>query len=185
MAADMILTIEGKHFRRQYLLYIIEITQGNDKHYYIGQTGDNHATTARPAFRRLAGHLEDRGRSKENQVYRYLAENVLKFSEAANKSENFDEKIKQAVEDYLVHSTIDMHVYSLQEFPPGIEREVHLKNVRKVRLFEKIVIDLFRKHQKKIANKMLSKPPIGVDCPYPEILNRIESDFKLNQKTNQ
>lgn len=169
----MILTLEGKHFRRQYLLYITEIIHGNDNHYYIGQTGDNNATTARPAFRRLAGHLEDRGRSKENQVYRYLAVKVLGFAEADRDDQNFNEKTKQAVEDYLVHSTIRMHVYSLQEFPPGIERETHLTNVRKVRLFEKIVIDLFRNHQKKIANKILPKPPKGNECPYPEILKRI------------
>jgi hypothetical protein len=177
--ADMILTLEGQHFRRQYLLYIIEITHGDDHHFYIGQTGDHHYITARPAFRRLAGHLDDGGRSTENQVYRYLAEKVLGFSEAGDKSENFNEKTKQAVEDYLVHSTVRMHVYSLQEFPPDIEREAHLTNVRKVRLFEKIVIDLFRKHQKRIANKKLSRIPEGEECPYPEILDRIKNDFKI------
>jgi hypothetical protein len=177
--ADMILTLEGQHFRRQYLLYIIEIIHGNDKHYYIGQTSDHNYLTARPAFRRLAGHLEDSGRSTQNQVYRYLAASVLEFSEADNKSENFTEKIKQAVEDYLVHSTINMHVYSLQEFPPDIERETHLTNVRKVMLFEKIVIDLFRKQERKIANKKLSRIKEGEECPYPEILKRIRNDFKL------
>ena len=38
---EMILTLEGKHFQRQYLLYIVEIIHGNDKYYYVGQTGDN------------------------------------------------------------------------------------------------------------------------------------------------
>ncbi|MGA2917764.1 hypothetical protein [Methanoregula sp.] len=180
MVADMILTLEGQHFRRQYLLYIIQISNGNDNHFYIGQTGDNNATTARPAFRRLAAHLGDSGSSTENQVYQYLAEHVIEFPSNDNKGEKFNKKIKQAVEDYLVHSTISMYVYSLQEFPPGIEREVHLANVRKVRLFEKIIIDLFIKHQKKIANKKLSKPPRGAVCPYPDIFKRIESDFKLS-----
>jgi hypothetical protein len=183
--ADMILTLEGQHFRRQYLLYIIEITHGDDYHYYIGQTGDNHYVTARPAFRRLAGHLDDGGSSTENQVYRYLAEKLLGPSNDDNKTKIFNGKTKQLVEDYLVHSTVRMHVYSLQEFPSNIEREAHLTNVRKVRLFEKIVIDLFRKHQKKIANKKLSRIPEDEECPYPEILNKIKDDFKLNEKTNQ
>ena len=180
MAADMILNLEGQHFRRQYLVYVIEINHGNDYHYYIGQTGDNHATTARPAFRRLAGHLEDRGRSKQNQVYRYLAERVLNYSEASNKTENFNEEIKQAVEDYLVHSTIRMYVYSLQEFPLKIEHEDHLANVRKVRLFEKMVIELFKTNRKNIGNKIISKPPQGTECPYPEILERIKRDFQFS-----
>jgi hypothetical protein len=104
---------------------------------------------------------------------------VLGFSEADKKDSNFDEKIKQAVEDYLVHSTVRMHVYSLQEFVPGTVREEHLANVHKVSLFEKIVIDLFKKYQKKLANKKLTRLPRGKECPYPEILVRIKHDFKL------
>ena len=88
------LKLEGQHFKRQYLLYIIEITHGNDKHYYVGQTGDHNYTTARPAFRRLAGHLEDLGGSTQNQIYRFIAEIVLEFSEAGQKNSKFDEKIK-------------------------------------------------------------------------------------------
>lgn len=173
----MILTLEGQHFRRQYLLYIVEIVHGNDRHYYIGQTGDQHYVTARPAFRRLAGHMDEGGSSTENQVYRYLAAKVLKIKAAENNCKSFNEEIKQAVEDYLVHSTVKMHVYSLQEFPPGIEREAHKENVRKVRHFEKIIMELFKKNQKNIGNKKISKPPRGIECPYPEILQRIKDDF--------
>jgi hypothetical protein len=176
---DIILTLEGRYFKRQYLLYIIEISHGNDKHYYIGQTGDHNVITARPAFRRLAGHLDDQGASTQNQVYRYLAFDVLKFTKPKGKSKKFDEKLKQAVEDYFVGSTIDMNIYILDPFIQGIDRDHHLKMVEKVTHFEKIVIDLFRKHQKKIANKKLSKPLKGKDCPYPEILKRIESDFQF------
>jgi hypothetical protein len=180
--AEMILTLEGKHFKRQYLLYIIEITHGNDKHYYVGQTGDNRYTTARPAFRRLAGHLEDAGKSTQNQIYRYLAVEVLGLAEAKTK---FDEKVKQAVEDYLVKSTVKMYIYPLQPFEPGIEHDQHLKIVRKVTLFEKMVINLFRTNSKRIANKKMTQPPRDVECPYQEILQQIVTDFKLNHKLNQ
>ena len=149
----MILTLEGQHFRRNYLLYIIEISHENDKHYYIGQTGDNNAVTARPAFRRLAGHLSDRGSSTENQIYRYIAETVSKHQESGDNSGNFSEKTKQKVEDYFVKSTVSMYVYVLQEFPPEIERKIHLENVRKVRLFEKMVMALFETNKKNIGNK--------------------------------
>jgi len=179
--AEMILTLEGKHFQRQYLLYILEITHGNDKYYYIGQTGDNKYTTARPAFRRLAGHLEDVGRSTQNQIYRYLAVEVLGISEAAKKDSTFDEKIKQAVEDYLVGSTVKMYVYPLQPFIPGIEHSQHLKIVRRATLFEKIVINLLLTHSKTIANKNVTPPPRGAECPYSQILNQIVANFKLNQ----
>jgi hypothetical protein len=179
MTADMILTLEGQHFKRHYLLYVVKITHGNTSHYYIGQTGDTHATTARPAFRRLAGHLEDRGRSKENQVYRYLAETVLGHKEAADKKGNFSENTKQDVEDYLVDSIVKMHVYILQEFPSNINREDHLANVRKVTLFEKMVITLFIMNQKNVANKKSFHIPEGAPCPYPDILKRIKDDFQI------
>lgn len=183
--AEMILTLEGKHFQRQYLLYIVEITHGNDKYYYVGQTGDNNYTTARPAFRRLAGHLEDVAKSTQNQIYRYLAVEVLGISEAARKDSTFDEKIKQAVEDYLVGSTVKMYVYPLQPFIPGIEHSQHLKIVRKVTLFEKIVIRLLLTHSKTIANKNVAPPPEGAECLYPQVLNQIVADFKLNHKLNK
>jgi hypothetical protein len=182
--AEMILTLEGWHFKRQYLLYIIEITHGNDNHYYVGQTGDHNYITARPAFRRLAGHLEDVGRSTQNQIYRYLAVEVLKFPEAAKKDMNFDDEIKQAVEKYLVDSTIRMHVYPLQPFEPSIKRDKHLEIVRKVTLFEKIVISHFMANSKRIANKRVISPPKGAECPYPEILNQIIKEFKLSYNDN-
>ena len=179
------LTLEGQHFKRQYLLYIIEITNGNDNHFYVGQTGDHNYTTARPAFRRLAGHLEDLGGSTQNQIYRYIAEIVLGFSEAGQKDSKFDEKIKQAVEEFLVNSTITMHVYPLQPFSPGIEKDKHLEIVRRVSLFEKMVITLFRTNKKRIANKKLTLPKKGAVCPYPQIFEEIIADFELNNSTHQ
>jgi len=183
--AEMILTLEGEHFKRQYLLYIIEIAHGTDNHYYIGQTGDHNYTTARPAFRRLAGHLADDGRSTQNQVYRYLAARVLGFPEAENKESTFNDKIKQAVEDYLVDSTIRMFVYSLQPFESGLEHNQHLNIVRKVRLFEKMIINLFKTHSRRLANKKVTLPPADAECPYQEIFGQIVVDFKLNHNLNQ
>lgn len=179
--AEMVFMLEGKYFRRQYLLYIVEIAHGNDKYYYIGQTGDNKYTTARPVFRRLAGHLEDVGGSTQNQIYRYLAVEVLGISDASKKDSAFDEKIKQAVEDYLVGSTIRMYAYPLQPFVPRIEHSQHLEIVRRATLFERIVINLFLTHSKTLANKDVTPPPRGAECPFPQALNQIVADFRLDR----
>jgi len=179
--AEMMLTLEGRHFRRNYLLYIIEITHGNDKHFYIGQTGDHKYVTARPAYRRLAGHLSDVGKSTENQVYRYLVEKVIGFKEAIGNKNKFSDEVKKAVEDYLVNSTVKMYIYPLQDFKPGIDQANHLQNVRKVTLFEKMVTKLFVGNSIEIANKKITKPKLGVECPYPMVLDEIVSDFNLKQ----
>ena len=177
---ELLLSIEGKHFERQYLLYIIECTHGEDKYYYIGQTGDPKHTTARPTFRRLTAHLEDSGRSTQNQVYRYLAVEVLGISYAAKKNSAFDKKTKQAVEDYLVKSNVKMYAYPLQPFVPSVEHSQHLNIVRKVVLFERIVINLFLKHSKNIMNKNIIQPPKQTDWSYPQALDQIKTDFKLS-----
>jgi len=174
----MILTLEGQHLRRQYLLYIVEIVHENDSYYYVGQTGDNRYTTARPAFRRLAGHMEDLGTSTQNQIYRFLAVDILKFSEAKRKK-RFSDKIKQSVEDFLVNSTVKMYIYHLQPFQPGIEHDQHLAVVRKVTIFERMMISLLLFNSKKIANKKFKEIRKDVICPYPDVLNRIIADFKL------
>jgi hypothetical protein len=177
--AEMLITLEGKHFHRQYLLYIVEITNKSDNYYYVGQTGDNNYITARPAFRRLAGHLEDGGRSTQNQIYRFLAVTVLGFPEADRKDSMFDEEIKQSVEDYLVESIVKMYGYPLQPFIPRIDHREHLEIVRKVRLFEKIVIEVLLKNSKILMNKKIVSPPKREECPYPKVLDKIKSDFTL------
>ena len=177
--ADMILELKGEHFKRQYLLYIIEIIHQNDNIYYIGHTGDHNYVTALPAFRRLAAHLEDMGGSTQNQIYRHLAVEELHFPEGAKKNSSFTEEIKQAVEKYLVESVVRMYVYSLQDFQPEISPEQHLEIVRKVTLFEKQIIQIFLKNSKKIANKMIPKSIRETTYAYPQVLNKIVHDFGL------
>jgi len=178
--ADMVLELLGKHFRRQYLLYIIEISHGDDEYFYVGQTGDNKYITARPAFRRLAAHFEDQGRSTQNQIYRYIAADILKIEEARNKQSAFTPQTKQAVEDYLVNSVVRMYVYSLEPFSSTATHEKHLQKVRKATLLEKQVIDAFLQHNRKLVNKDLIRPPIGASCPYPGALEQIKQDFGVS-----
>lgn len=173
---DLVIELPGAQFRRAYLLYVIEICRDLERHFYIGQTGDNKYITARPAFRRLSGHLEDRGQSTQNQVYRYIAVKILGYREADGKAA-FSEKIKQAVEDFLVGSSVRMHIYQVHRFNPVVSRASHLTVVKRVSLLEKFVIKAFANSGKSLMNRMVT-PPVEA-CPYPELLARIASDFGL------
>lgn len=173
---DFSIELVGEQFRRAYLLYVMEICHNKDRYYYVGQTGDNKYITARPAFRRLSGHLQDTGKSTQNQVYRYIATKILGYGEAENQ-EAFHEKIKQAVEGFLVGSTVRMHIYKVHPFDPAVSRSNHLTNVGKVSLLEKHVIKAFVNSGKSLINKTVIEP--AGPCPYPRLLTRIKSDFGL------
>jgi len=183
--AEIQITLDGVIFRRQYLLYIIEISHKDDKIYYIGQTGDNKHTTARPAFRRLAAHFEDVGQSTQNQIYRFLAAEVLGITEAASRNSAFSERIKQEVEEYLVKSTTRMYVYPLEAFLPGIQHTQHLEIVRRVTGFENLVINIFMANTKRLANRKFTFPRNGLECPYPKALSQILVDFDIKEINNQ
>ncbi len=178
--ADMVLELLGEHFRRQYLLYIIEISHGDDEYFYVGQTGDNRYITARPAFRRLAGHFEDSGQSTQNQIYRYIACGILKIEEASNKQSAFSPGTKQAVEDYLVDSVVKMYAYSLEPFSSRATHEEHLQKVRNTTLLEKQVIDAFLQNNRQLVNKDWATTRVRATCPYPKALEQIKQDFSLS-----
>ena len=173
---DIRIELPGAHFRRAYLLYVIEICHGKEQYFYVGQTGDNNYVTARPAFRRLSGHLDDSGRSTQNQVYKYIAANILGHREATSKA-SFPEAVKQDVEDFLVDSTVLMHIYKAKAFKPDVSRHNHLREVRAVTLMEKYVMVSFLEAGRLLMNKKIVKPRGA--CPYPRLLIRIKSDFDL------
>jgi len=174
--ADLIVEIPGQQLRRAYSIYVIEVIKGNHSFFYVGQTGDNKYTTARPPFRRLAGHLEDAGQSTQNQLYRYIAVEELGIVGASRK-EAFPEFPKQAVEDYLAEATVRMYVYRVRPFQPGVAYEEHLEIVRQLRGLEQGIIGAFGIAGKRLANIM--KPVPMVPCPYPEVLDKVKSDFGL------
>ena len=173
---DVRIELPGAHFRRAYLLYVIEICHGKEQYFYVGQTGDNNYVTARPAFRRLSGHLDDTGQSTQNQVYRYIATDILGHKEATSKT-SFREPVKQDVEDFLVDSTVLMHIYKVKPFKPDVSRDNHLRDVKDVTLMEKYVMVSFLEAGSSLMNKKILKPTGA--CPYPKLLARIKSDFNL------
>ncbi len=176
--ADMIFGLTGEHFRRRYLLYVVELSHEGSKYFYMGQTGDTRVITARPVFRRLAAHLEDR-KSTQNQVYQYVAHDILKFPEDEGKKTAFTEGARQAVEEYLVKSNIKMYVYYLEPFLSSATPEEHKKKRRKTQKIEKQVIAVFRKNGRELMNRKSTPFASYTDCPYPEVMKRVATDFNL------
>jgi hypothetical protein len=171
------LELSGEHFKRQYLLYIIELSHKGSSHYYVGQTGDTKEITARPVFRRLAAHLEDR-KSTQNQVYQYISHILLKCPKEEGKKIAFSENTRVRVEEFLLESTITFNAYHLQPFKKTT-RENHNIARRKTLVIENLVIKLLLNNQKTVIN---IKPPTNVDfadCPYPLVLQQVARDFKL------
>ncbi|MFH1381454.1 MAG: hypothetical protein ABIH70_00990 [Chloroflexota bacterium] len=179
--ADMVVELPGELFKRQYLLYIIELSRSGSRYFYIGQTGDTRVITARPVFRRLAAHLEDR-KSTQNQVYQYVAHRILEFPEYEGKKIAFTQEARQAVEKYLVKGNLKMHAYSLEPFVSSISREEHVKRRRKTQKIEEQVIALFRKNRRELMNQKVVASVSLKDCPYRKVMKQIAKDFDLTIK---
>jgi len=176
--ADMILELTGKHFKRQYLLYVVQLSHRGNAYYYVGQTGDTRIITARPVFRRLAAHLEDR-KSTQNQVYQYIAHNILNVPENEGKKIAFTEKTRQKVEEYLINCTIKMHAYHLEPFISEVSSEEHHAKRRNTLKMEKLIIRALHKNGKNVMNSKSTSDAIYIDCPFPEVLRRVKKDFAL------
>ena len=131
--------IDGKQFEKYYLIYVIIINHNEKgKYYYVGQTGDRCYKTARPAFRRLAGHFSDIGQSTENQVYRQIIEKILKKN--IEKNMKFEDKIKNSVTKFLIDCEIKMKVFPIIKYESSISEKKHKENTMYVENIEKIVI---------------------------------------------
>lgn len=138
--------IEGKQFYSAYLVYVIKIIAPEATYFYVGQTGDRHYISARPAFRRLAAHFSDQGYATDNQVYRQLAYKVLKL-ENADKRGTFDNNIKQEVTKFLSYCEIEMFVHPISVFCNDSTHEKHIQE-REIteKIEEQLIWHLVKKH---------------------------------------
>lgn len=171
------LHLEGIHFKRWYLIYIIELQAQGHRYFYIGQTGDNYHLTTRPAFRRLSGHFQDISSSTQNQLYRFIVKNLVSPKGLAKK---LTEDIRMKAEDILETSRIIMHVYPLIDFNPGeIDIFQHRENNKLVKEFEKHVVRLFREHMTNdyIINKQDYEPQISMSKLFPDAWEQVKLDF--------
>lgn len=135
------LEINGEFFQSGYAVYIVEITRGTKKHFYIGQTGDAHYPMARSPFYRMSGHFEYR-KSTQNQIFEGLCD-VLTIGK------DLDEKTakRKALESFLTPSTVKYHVFRLHDFEYGAENDEEHKNKRRNTLVvETALLQEFHKH---------------------------------------
>jgi hypothetical protein len=171
------LTLGGEQFRRAYFLYVVEVRGEKDPFFYIGQTGDRNYVTARPPFRRLAGHFEEGESSTQNQVYRFIETDLLGVSPDTENGA-VSKSTRQAVENYLANGSVKLRAYRILPFDPDVERSVHQGNVRRMELLEEHVLQLFRDSGRVTANRKPPRRKIGA-CPFPQALRKIAEDFNL------
>lgn len=67
------LEIKSEFLNPGFCIYLMEIVNSSKKRlFYIGMTGDNYYPSARSAFYRMAGHLEKKKGSTQNQFHKAL-----------------------------------------------------------------------------------------------------------------
>ena len=171
--------IDGKQFNSAYIVYVVKLTSNSHgEYFYVGQTGDRHYKTARPAFRRLAGHLSDQGYSTENQIYRQIAVKILEIDKAKEKR-TFDNDIKDAVTKFLTNSKIEMYVHPLATFSSNSDEKKHIENRIMVEKIENELINYFIKHYG--INKILNKKfKVAKYEEFDNITNEIINHIKNN-----
>lgn len=163
--------LDGYFLQSAYVVYIIELIYTDNIYYYIGQTGDNHYITARPALRRLVGHLENKNRSTQNQLYKFIAYHILELPKR-DKKEDFTPNEKMDIEQVLSQSIIEMHVYPLETF----DLENHTIKRKAAQEFEKHILQLFMKNSQQLINKSTPKPKNSTPN-YMEQYQAIVEDF--------
>lgn len=173
-------TVDGKQFKPGYIIYVIRVcSEERECFYYVGQTGDRKHITARPPFRRLSGHLEELRKSTQNQLYKGIIERVLCIE--INRDEKYSAEVKRKVSDFLEKSGVDMHVFSIKEFPESVETEKHKENVRYVEDIEKNLIQLVAKKlgDDVLLNKKRHKPSGDQSAKNiaSEILDKISAEL--------
>ena len=153
------ITVEGKQFKKSYIIYVVELVHNKaDTYFYIGQTGDRHYLTARPPFRRLAGHLDDQGNSTQNQLYKAIATQILKINFEPKKK--FPNSLKVQVSGYLENSEINMHIHPVRNFDENIDKRAHKENVKYIESVERsLIIKMAQEFgHSKILNMKRHKP---------------------------
>ncbi|RYD56780.1 MAG: hypothetical protein EOP56_10325 [Sphingobacteriales bacterium] len=71
------LEISGSMLVPGFSIYLMEVQRGDElPYYYVGMTGDPHYPSARAAFHRIAGHLELREASTQNQLHKAMRDKM-------------------------------------------------------------------------------------------------------------
>lgn len=172
-----ILTLEKKHFERNYGIYILELIHNKEKLYYIESLNDILGISNKLPLKKLSQHLEDSASARNNKLFKYILNNIIEIGKNPNRV--ITDKHKSQVEDYLVESQIKMHVYPLIKFNfDEATKKTHKENVQKVKNFEKQVLRMFIRADKKIINEEIENEYVRYDeINFPKIWEQIKIDF--------
>ncbi len=159
--------IKGEQFQKAYLVYIVKVTRTEKgSFYYVGQTGDRNHKTARPAFRRLAAHLCDQGHSTENQIYRALAQKVLRHD--VKEKKKFEDNVKIEMSDFLMQSEIELFAYAIKTYNKAPSTHDHHCDRKYVELIEKDIINYFREKYGDYHLLDIKLPPVNTGSTQAE-----------------
>lgn len=158
-------------------IYLLEISKGEEKFFYIGMTGDPFYPSARSGFHRLAGHLEKAERSTQNQLWIGLKNEV-----GVNDVSDFRSlKIKMhhfPVPGFIKWSGQNMHHKSIKANSQSKEYKDYKKLQEKVLELENALIYKF---QKTLLNKTAYKKSEYNFEKYQAIFEGIESIIKIKK----
>jgi len=131
--------VDGRQFERAYMVYVVRVAlESGATYFYVGQTGDRNYRTARPAFRRLAGHFDEQGSSTQNQIYRALAER--EFGSAIGPRSKFSVDLRDSMARLLTSSKIDMFAFRIAAFEPTASDVDHKELVKRVERIEQATL---------------------------------------------
>jgi len=171
------ITLEPQHFKRNYLLYVIELVSNNTSQYYIGHTSDQQSVNNKYALIRLAEHFYDINSATGNHIYRYIANKIIE----KGKKEDFKitEKIKSKVDLFLSQSKVIMHIYPLLEFD-SVSKDEHKENLKNVRKFKHLILRIFKESKKEMMNNDKTIEFVKYnETQFPKIWEKIKTDFYI------
>lgn len=170
-------------FARSYSVYIIELIYNEKQIYFIENLCEHQGIGNKFSFKRLARHFEDIASSKNNQIYKYLYNDII---DETNKTKARKNKItdedKWLIEKTLQKSKLKMHVYPLIKFEfDKLSKKEHKDNVLEVKRFENQLKRRFKKSGKNIINPDIETSVYMryEDVKFPKIWEEIRNKFKL------
>jgi len=174
-----VISLTKQHFERFYGIYILELIFNNKRIYFIESLNDSLNIANKLAIRKIASHLDDTASARNNRLYKYILNEFIEVGK--NPDRKITDKHKQQIEDFLTETELKLHVYPLIKFNfDTISKKEHKDNSLKVKNFEKQVIRMFARADKKLMNENIEDEYVRYDeIAFPKIWEQIKIDFYI------
>lgn len=174
-----IITLEKKHFERNYGIYILELEHKSEKIYYIECLNDILNISNKLPIKKLSQHIEDNASARNNKLFKYILNNILEPGK--NPDRPVTDKHRDMFEKYMTESKLKMHVYPLIRFNfDEANKKTHKEDSQKVKTFEQQIIRMFSRANKKIINDDIDEGYVRYDeIGFPKIWEQIKIDFYI------